>query len=70
MTATLESQPTQQDHPDVVDTSPLPRGRWQRRWKGPAENPRWARPALFALLGMTAALSLVNLTASGWANAF
>ncbi len=33
-------------------------------------DPRWARPAMLVLLAGTAALYLVNLTASGWANAF
>ncbi len=32
--------------------------------------PTWARPAFFALLGMTAVLYLWGLGASGWANSF
>lgn len=48
--------------------------RWRRRmgglWHGSESDPRWARPSLFALLAATAALYLVNLSASGWANAF
>jgi hypothetical protein len=41
------------------------RGRRLRRvWTGPATDPRWARPACWALLVATAALYLVNLTAS------
>lgn len=39
-------------------------------WRGPAEDPAWARPALLGLLLVTAALYLWNLTASGWANSF
>jgi 4-amino-4-deoxy-L-arabinose transferase-like glycosyltransferase len=35
-----------------------------------AGNPRWVRPALFALLLGTAVLYLWGLGASGWANAF
>jgi 4-amino-4-deoxy-L-arabinose transferase-like glycosyltransferase len=37
-------------------------------WRGGAEDPRWARPTLLALLLATAVLYLANLTASGWAN--
>ena len=69
MTATLEQTGT------GAATGPgspePPRPRWLRRfWRGAEDDPRWARPALFSLLAATAALYLVNLTASGWANAF
>ncbi|MET7772455.1 glycosyltransferase family 39 protein [Nocardia sp. NPDC005366] len=37
---------------------------------GPVTQPRWARPALFALLGATALLYLWNLTVSGWGNEY
>ncbi|MBL7516205.1 glycosyltransferase family 39 protein, partial [Frankia sp. CN4] len=37
---------------------------------GPADDPRWARPALLALLAATAVLYLWGLGRSGWANAF
>ncbi len=47
-----------------------PPGRRRSRWKGDPEDPRWARPALFGLLAATAALYLINLSVSGWANAF
>lgn len=36
----------------------------------PTADPRWARPALAALLVATAAAYLWDLSASGWANAF
>ncbi len=45
-----------------------PRGRWGRLVLGPADDPRWARPALWALLLGTAALYLWDLSASGYAN--
>ena len=45
-------------------------GRLHRVWAGQPTDPRWARPALFGLLVGTAVLYLINLTASGWANAF
>ncbi|HEY5249100.1 MAG TPA: glycosyltransferase family 39 protein, partial [Dermatophilaceae bacterium] len=47
---------------------PRPRGRAARIFLGPPDNPRWARPALWALLLATAALYLWNLSASGYAN--
>jgi len=47
---------------------PRPRGRAARIFLGPTDDPRWARPALWALLLATAALYLWNLSASGYAN--
>ncbi|MER7579043.1 glycosyltransferase family 39 protein [Kitasatospora sp. NPDC097691] len=41
-----------------------------RAWRGRADDPRWVRPALLALLAATTALYLWGLSASGWANAF
>ncbi|WP_316520576.1 glycosyltransferase family 39 protein [Kitasatospora brasiliensis] len=41
-----------------------------RAWRGRADDPRWVRPALLALLAATAALYLWGLSASGWANSF
>ncbi len=45
-------------------------GRAQRLWGGSADDPSWARPALFGLLVATAIFYLYNLTAGGWANSF
>jgi 4-amino-4-deoxy-L-arabinose transferase-like glycosyltransferase len=45
-------------------------GRGRRLLFGPPEEPRWARPALLALLALTAALYLWNLSISGNANSF
>jgi 4-amino-4-deoxy-L-arabinose transferase-like glycosyltransferase len=45
-------------------------GRLGRLWHGPAEDPRWARPALFALLAVTALLYLAGLSRNGDANDF
>ncbi|GGS38403.1 glycosyltransferase family 39 protein [Streptomyces griseoviridis] len=42
----------------------------RRLWRGRPEDPRWARPALLALLLVTALLYLWNLSASGYANSF
>ena len=38
--------------------------------RGPDADPRWARPALFGLLALTAVLYLWDLTRNGWANDF
>lgn len=51
-------------------TPTRPASRVQRLWRGPTDEPSWARPALLALLVATAAFYLYNLTASGWANSF
>ena len=55
-----------------VDADPTtPRtSRLTRLVRGPEEDPRWARPALLALLAATAVFYFINLTASGWANSF
>ncbi|NYG36111.1 ArnT family glycosyltransferase [Janibacter alkaliphilus] len=47
-----------------------PTGRLARLWRGPADDPAWARPALLALLALTLVTYTWNLTASGWANSF
>ncbi|MEV6211700.1 glycosyltransferase family 39 protein [Kitasatospora sp. NPDC051914] len=41
-----------------------------RARRGRPDDPRWARPALLALLAATAVLYFWNLSASGWANSF
>ena len=50
--------------------TPYTQGRAARLWRGPAEDPSWARPSLVILLCATAAFYLYDLTSSGWANAF
>ncbi len=44
--------------------------RIRRVWRGPGEDPTWARPALLGLLVATGVLYLWGLGASGWANSF
>jgi 4-amino-4-deoxy-L-arabinose transferase-like glycosyltransferase len=51
-------------------TAPPRRDLWSRVWRGAETDPMWARPALFALLGLTAVLYLWGLGASGWANSY
>ncbi|HVV30640.1 MAG TPA: glycosyltransferase family 39 protein [Mycobacteriales bacterium] len=63
------------DHSVVTRPVPArPTGRlrgWARRaLRGRVEDPGWARPALLALLAVTALLYLWDLSASGYANAF
>jgi 4-amino-4-deoxy-L-arabinose transferase-like glycosyltransferase len=51
--------------------APAPEGWWVRTlWRGPQDDPAWARPALLGLLLATAAFYFWNLTSSGWANSF
>jgi 4-amino-4-deoxy-L-arabinose transferase-like glycosyltransferase len=42
----------------------------RRLVRGAEDDPRWARPLLLVLLGVTAGLYLWDLGASGWANAY
>ncbi|WP_392544009.1 glycosyltransferase family 39 protein [Oryzobacter telluris] len=80
-TATLtQPDPTHRAGPPEPAPAPLPgpgtsRGsaladRGRRVLRGPEDDAAWARPALLALLVVTAGAYLYNLTASGWANAF
>ena len=45
-------------------------GRLSGLLRGPAADPRWARPALLALLALTALLYAAGLSRNGWANDF
>jgi 4-amino-4-deoxy-L-arabinose transferase-like glycosyltransferase len=47
----------------------LPYGE-NRRGRSASADPRWTRPALLSLLAATALLYIVNLSASGYSNAF
>ncbi|HEY0937463.1 MAG TPA: glycosyltransferase family 39 protein [Trebonia sp.] len=57
------------DTPTPVGRPP-DHGRLGRLWRGRAEDPRWARPALFGLLAVTALLYLWDLSRNGYANDF
>jgi 4-amino-4-deoxy-L-arabinose transferase-like glycosyltransferase len=69
MTATLTPELTAPEKPrpgfgDRVRNA----GRWVVR--GRADSAKWERPALLALLALTALLYLWDLSSSGWANSF
>ncbi len=49
---------------------PAAESRLRRWWRGPDGDPRWARPALCALLAVTALLYLWDLSRNGYANDF
>jgi 4-amino-4-deoxy-L-arabinose transferase-like glycosyltransferase len=53
-----------------VDPRQRAEDRLSRVWRGPAEDPRWARPALLGLLAVTALLYLWDLSRNGYANDF
>lgn len=54
----------------VTPATTAPPARAQRFLYGSPDDPAWARPALFALLGATALLYLWGLGVSGWGNSF
>jgi 4-amino-4-deoxy-L-arabinose transferase-like glycosyltransferase len=61
--------------PPPSDLPPPPALPARRSWAGrlflgPTDDPRWARPALWGLLAVTAVLYAWNLSASGYANDF
>ena len=64
----IDPRPIERDGDDQPTEPP---GRRRLEWlrAGP-DDPRWARPALFALLAATAVLYIWGLGASGWANSF
>ncbi|HEX3514614.1 MAG TPA: glycosyltransferase family 39 protein, partial [Trebonia sp.] len=53
-----------------IDPRQRAENRLSRVWRGPAEDPRWARPALLGLLAVTALLYLWDLGRNGYANDF
>ena len=50
--------------------TPAPGNRLTVLLRGRPEDPRWARPALLAVLALTAALYAIGLSRNGWANDF
>ncbi len=56
--------------PEIVALPATSRRPLQRLWRGPDDDPPWARPALLSLLLITAVLYLWGLGASGWGNSY
>ena len=54
----------------AIAAAPAKRSWLRRAYLGKPEDPRWARPALLAILGLSAALYFWNLTGNGYANEF
>ncbi|MGC5034566.1 ArnT family glycosyltransferase [Streptomyces sp. DT190] len=70
-TVTRPESPTRPPAPPPAPGAGEPgRPSLRRLWRGRPEDPRWARPAFLALLLVTTALYLHNLSASGYANSF
>jgi 4-amino-4-deoxy-L-arabinose transferase-like glycosyltransferase len=67
--AAVITQPTGQGRAAAPE-GPANRNRFARLLRGSESDPRWARPALLALLALTALLYLVGLSRNGWANDF
>src|SRR6202453_3558529 len=63
---------TQPAHPGEAPAPEGPAGRRRlaRLLRGSERDPRWARPALLALLVLTALLYIAGLSRNGWANDF
>ena len=70
MTTTLERGGATTDLTGARRRAAARQGRLARAWRGPQEDPRWARPALWVLLLVTLVLYTWDLAASGWANSF
>jgi 4-amino-4-deoxy-L-arabinose transferase-like glycosyltransferase len=58
------------DPQQIGGAAGAPSRRMPRVLRGPATDPRWARPALLTLLAFTAVLYLAGLSRNGWANDF
>jgi 4-amino-4-deoxy-L-arabinose transferase-like glycosyltransferase len=58
------------DPREIRSASSVRRGGVPRVLRGPDADPRWARPALLAVLALTALLYLAGLSRDGWANDF
>ncbi|WP_280271179.1 ArnT family glycosyltransferase [Nocardia wallacei] len=67
---TTTEAPADRAEPTAPRESPPRRQRGKRLLFGPPEQPRWARPALWALLAVTLVGYLWGLSALGWANEY
>ena len=70
MTATTDTDSASRGRTAAHAAEPPRSGRVRRLWRGRADDPRWARPALLALLAVTAIGYLWDLAGNGYANTF
>ena len=70
MTATTDTDPAARGRTAARGAEPPRSGRLRRLWRGRADDPRWTRPALLALLAVTAVGYLWDLAGNGYANTF
>ncbi|MEU6373976.1 glycosyltransferase family 39 protein [Streptomyces sp. NPDC046909] len=70
ITSTAVQEPSAPAAPPAPEAGEPKQPFVKRLWRGRPEDPRWARPAFWALLLATAALYFYNLTSSGYANSF
>ncbi|WP_327718027.1 glycosyltransferase family 39 protein [Streptomyces sp. NBC_00490] len=70
ITGTAVQEPSASTAPPAPEAGEPKQPFVKRLWRGRPEDPRWARPAFWALLLVTAALYFFNLSSSGYANSF
>ncbi|PWI16576.1 glycosyl transferase [Streptomyces sp. Act143] len=68
--STAVQEPSAPPAPPAPDAGEPQQPFLRRLWRGRPEDPRWARPAFWALLLATAVLYFYNLSSSGYANSF
>ncbi|MEU5887674.1 glycosyltransferase family 39 protein [Streptomyces sp. NPDC047461] len=70
ITGTAVQEPSASAAPPAPEAGEPKQPFVKRLWRGRPEDPRWARPAFWGLLLVTAALYFYNLSSSGYANSF
>ncbi|MER6179044.1 glycosyltransferase family 39 protein [Streptomyces sp. NPDC001652] len=70
ITGTAVQEPSASTAPPAPEAGEPKQPFVKRLWRGRPEDPRWARPAFWGLLLLTAALYFFNLSSSGYANSF
>ncbi|MCX5362399.1 glycosyltransferase family 39 protein [Streptomyces sp. NBC_00124] len=70
ITSTAVQEPSASAAPPAPEAGEPKQPFVRRLWRGRPEDPRWARPAFWGLLLVTAALYFYNLSSSGYANSF
>ncbi|MDQ0600589.1 4-amino-4-deoxy-L-arabinose transferase-like glycosyltransferase [Streptomyces canus] len=70
ITGTAVQEPSASTAPPAPEAGEPKQPFVKRLWRGRPEDARWARPAFWGLLLVTAALYFSNLSSSGYANSF